>query len=107
VAVDDAVFFCVCVMRMLIVQIEMMLVTSDPASRRTRVCLRAGEVLHALTRDEEAGVSPLPHLWRPEYARFSLESTPGRPYAGESRAYALVEANMIARRRWVALGMVF
>lgn len=40
-----------------------------------------------------------PALWRPEYGRYMLESTPGLPYGATFRDLVQVEANMKSRRR--------
>lgn len=41
-------------------------------------------------------------LWRPEYGRFMLEGTPGKPYGATFRDLTKVEENM-KRRRQLAL----
>lgn len=48
-----------------------------------------------------SGLDQLASIWRPEYARFMLEGTPGVPYGPRVRDMLAVEANMAARRREV------
>ena len=38
-------------------------------------------------------------LWRPEYASYMIEGTPGQPYGALPAHLNVVEANMIARRK--------
>lgn len=40
-------------------------------------------------------------LWRPEYAAYMVEGTPGKPYGGLLAHYNVVEANMKLRREEV------
>merc|ERR1719410_2706259 len=49
---------------------------------------------------EEKGSSniDLPSLWRPEYASYMVEGTPGAPYGGSTNYFNSVEHNMRARR---------
>ncbi len=37
-------------------------------------------------------------LWRPEYANYMIEGTPGKPYGGLLAHFNIVEANMKHRR---------
>lgn len=37
-------------------------------------------------------------MWRPEYANYMIEGTPGKPYGGLMAHFNIVEANMKARR---------
>ena len=38
-----------------------------------------------------------PSKWRPEYAGYMVEGTPGKPYGGMMAHFNLVEANMKLR----------
>ncbi len=40
-------------------------------------------------------------LWRPEYAAYMIEGTPGKPYGGLTAHFNVVEANMKYRREEV------
>lgn len=40
-----------------------------------------------------------PTLWRPEYASYMIEGTPGQPYGGTMSEFNTVEGNMKKRRR--------
>lgn len=40
-----------------------------------------------------------PTLWRPEYASYMIEGTPGQPYGGTMSEFNTVEGNMAKRRR--------
>lgn len=40
----------------------------------------------------------LPSLWRPEYAAYMIEGTPGTPYGSSLAALNKVESNMRRRR---------
>ena len=41
-------------------------------------------------------------LWRPEYAAYMIEGTPGKPYGGLTAHFNVVEANMRFRREEVS-----
>ncbi|OQV17461.1 Glutamate--cysteine ligase catalytic subunit [Hypsibius exemplaris] len=88
-------------------EIEYILVHFDDANRRARVALRAVDILPKLMQAEkEAAMNgdehpSLPSLWRPEYAAYMVEGTPGQPYGSEPSDWSEVEANMRARRKEV------
>ena len=46
-------------------------------------------------------------LWRPEYADYMIEGTPGQPYGGLLAHFNIVEANMKYRREEVYAVMLF
>eukprot|EP00163_Fabomonas_tropica_P020853 TRINITY_DN36761_c0_g1_i1.p1 TRINITY_DN36761_c0_g1~~TRINITY_DN36761_c0_g1_i1.p1 ORF type:complete len:692 (-),score=111.14 TRINITY_DN36761_c0_g1_i1:95-2089(-) len=83
-------------------EIEMNLIKFDHDKKRAYLTLRAHELLDVLTIPEKNATDQtrpfLKSLWRPEYGRYMIEGTPGRPYAGDSQAYAVVESNMNLRR---------
>lgn len=45
--------------------------------------------------------SEVKSLWRPEYAAYMIEGTPGKPYGGLTAHFNVVEANMKYRREEV------
>lgn len=45
--------------------------------------------------------STVKSLWRPEYAAYMIEGTPGKPYGGLTAHFNVVEANMKYRREEV------
>ena len=80
----------------------------DHESRKARVSLKAEELLAKLTVKEElmkeevekTGSSEIEllSLWRPEYASYMVEGTPGVPYEGSMSFFNTVEHNMRVRR---------
>lgn len=58
-------------------EVEYMIVKMDPKTKTARVSLRAKELLQELQKDENAGMQNLQSLWRPEYASYMIEGTPG------------------------------
>jgi hypothetical protein len=42
--------------------------------------------------------SPIPTAWHPEYGRWMVEATPGRPYADSTSDLLAVEVSMVTRR---------
>lgn len=92
-------------------EVEYIIVKLDHEGRRARVSLKAEELLARLTEAEErmkaevaeTGTSnvELPSLWRPEYASYMVEGTPGQPYEGSLSYFNTVEHNMRLRRREV------
>lgn len=85
-------------------EIEYQLVHFDAASRKVRLYLHAGRVLDLLQEPERRAPDPaaLDTLWRPEYAAYMVEGTPGRPYSECLRSSACVERNMRLRRQEVS-----
>ena len=45
--------------------------------RKAQLLLKAEEILKILQKDENEGKNNLPSLWRPEYAAYMVEGTPG------------------------------
>lgn len=84
-------------------EIEYTLLVSDASGRRTRLLLRAAELLEILSQEEHAqpAGSTVAVLWRPEYANWMIEGTPGTPYRCYAADLDLVEQNMALRRREV------
>ena len=86
---------------------EYSIVKLDHKAKVARVSLRAEELLEQLGRPEEEMLRQadsegrsdikLASLWRPEYASYMVESTPGVPY----ESFNTVEQNMRNRRQEV------
>jgi len=88
-------------------EVEYSIVKLDHKAKVARVSLRAEELLEQLGRPEEEMLRQvdsegrsdikLASLWRPEYASYMVESTPGVPY----ESFNTVEQNMRNRRQEV------
>lgn len=66
-----------------------------------RVSLRADDLLKRLQAQEEVNNmvgTENRALWRPEFAAYMVEGTPGVPYGGLMSCFNVVESNMILRR---------
>ncbi|KJH53403.1 glutamate-cysteine ligase, catalytic subunit [Dictyocaulus viviparus] len=82
-------------------EIEYTIVKFDHEHKKVRVSCRAEELLGRLQAAEEvnAMVGTVDHFhWRPEFAAYMIEGTPGVPYGGLLVCFNVVEANMIVRR---------
>lgn len=62
--------------------------------------LKGHELLPILQGPENRG-EKAPTLWRPEYADYMVEGTPGSPYEHQIQCFNRVEANMRLRRKQV------
>ncbi|VDM74010.1 unnamed protein product, partial [Strongylus vulgaris] len=88
-------------------EIEYTVVKFDHEHKKVRVSCRAEELLSRLQAQEEvdkvnALVGTVNHfLWRPEFAAYMVEGTPGVPYGGLLACFNVVEANMVVRRKEV------
>jgi len=90
-------------------EVEYIIVKMDHAEKKARVSLRAAPLLDLLTEPEENMKKmmetngetdiKLPSLWRPEYASYMVEGTPGYPYGSSLNYFNTVEYNMRARRQ--------
>ena len=49
----------------------------NASDRKAQLLLNAEEVLKVLQEPESEGKENLPSLWRPEYAAYMVEGTPG------------------------------
>ena len=58
-------------------EVEYVLVKLDHKQKTAKLLLKADELLKALQVRERAGETDLPSLWRPEYASYMVEGTPG------------------------------
>ncbi|KAI9843493.1 MAG: Zn finger-containing GTPase- Activating Protein for ARF [Thelocarpon superellum] len=98
--------------RNLTILIEYLVVSCDDAARKATLSLRQADILAALAKDDElcrhGGCVPdLPTLparntalpaFHPEFGRFMLEATPGRPWGIGFKDLLNVEPNMKWRR---------
>jgi len=89
-------------------EVEYIIVKLDHEAKKARVSLRAASLLDQLTKAEEDmkvrethGETDikLPSLWRPEYASYMVEGTPGYPYGSSLNYFNTVEHNMKTRRQ--------
>jgi len=90
-------------------EVEYIIVKLDDKAKAARVSLRADELLKQLVQPEErmkkeeklngSSSVELRSLWRPEYASYMVEGTPGGPYGGSTNYFNTVEHNMRVRRR--------
>uniref|UniRef100_A0A915D7R7 Glutamate--cysteine ligase n=1 Tax=Ditylenchus dipsaci TaxID=166011 RepID=A0A915D7R7_9BILA len=82
-------------------EIEYTIVKFDHEHNKVRVCLRADDLLKRLQAQEEVNNmvgNENRALWRPEFAAYMVEGTPGVPYGGLMSCFNVVESNMILRR---------
>uniref|UniRef100_T1IQF3 Innexin n=1 Tax=Strigamia maritima TaxID=126957 RepID=T1IQF3_STRMM len=79
-------------------EVEYCLIKYDNEKKRALVSLRALEILQKLQEKELNNPEKVKSLWRPEYASYMIEGTPGKPYGGLMAHFNIVEANMKARR---------
>ncbi|RDD37591.1 Glutamate--cysteine ligase catalytic subunit, partial [Trichoplax sp. H2] len=80
-------------------EIEYMVVKFDHKNNTARLYCEADQYLDVLQELERENPSANPTAWRPEYASYMLEATPGQPYLNELTQINTVEANMKRRRR--------
>lgn len=85
-------------------EVEYTLVKLDHQRNTVKLSLRGPEIIEILQHDEHARPfgSSVPVLWRPEYANWMIEGTPGVPYRCYAADLALVERNMTLRRTEIA-----
>ena len=89
-------------------EVEYIIVKLDHNTKKATVSLRAETLLKRLTVPEEKMKKQLDvtgetdikleSLWRPEYASYMVEGTPGQPYGGSTNYFNTVEHNMRVRR---------
>lgn len=81
-------------------EVEYTLIKLDHANKSARVLLKADPILKILqTKERNMTVDEYLHsVWRPEYANYMVEGTPGTPYGGLLAHFNIVEANMKYRR---------
>uniref|UniRef100_A0A1I8A3E1 Glutamate--cysteine ligase n=1 Tax=Steinernema glaseri TaxID=37863 RepID=A0A1I8A3E1_9BILA len=82
-------------------EIEYTIIKYDHEKKKVRVSLRAEELLNRLSAEEQVNAmvgTENRFLWRPEFAAYMVEGTPGVPYGGLMACFNIVESNMIRRR---------
>ncbi|KAL3422598.1 glutamate-cysteine ligase [Phlyctema vagabunda] len=94
-------------------EIEYLVVNYDKADPLVKLSLRQADILHALAQDEELAMSggcvpalqdvaatkgPTLPVFHPEFGRFMLEATPGKPWGIGFKDLLDVETNMRWRR---------
>lgn len=82
-------------------EVEYVLVKLDQAKKSCQLLLKAEPLLAQLQQAEKRGDAHLQSLWRPEYASYMIEGTPGSPYAGDIAEFNKVQENMRKRRQEV------
>ncbi|KAI8065616.1 glutamate-cysteine ligase-domain-containing protein [Gongronella butleri] len=85
-------------------EIEYVVVNVDEEKHKSRLSLRVFDILPGLQQPEldynNGTTTEAPEaLWRPEYGRYMLESTPGLPYGATIVDLVTVEKNMKRRRQ--------
>ncbi|EAS34730.3 glutamate-cysteine ligase [Coccidioides immitis RS] len=83
-------------------EVEYLVVAVDDNERKVRLSLCQAEILKSLARDEELAkrddsAEPLPKF-HPEFGRFMLEATPGKPWGIGFKDLLKVESDMKRRR---------
>jgi len=82
-------------------EVEFSLIKFDHENKRCYLLLRADQLLPVLQEPEERNEPDLKSLWRPEYANYMIEGTPGEPYGHQISCFNRIEANMRLRRQQV------
>jgi len=79
-------------------EIEYIVVSIDKEKKQASLCLKGSDILEELEKAEDKE-NPV-NLWRPEYARYMIEGTPGKPFGLEGILLGLtkIEASMRERR---------
>lgn len=78
-------------------EVEYTIVRYDDETKTMFLSLRAPEIIEVLVQEEKQK-SAVETLWRPEYANWMVEGTPGVPYRCFAGDLDLVERNMNLRR---------
>lgn len=83
-------------------EVEYVILRFDDDNQVAQVSLRADEILTKLQEKELQDPTGVKSLWRPEYAAYMVEGTPGKPYGGLLAHFNVVESSMRYRREEVA-----
>lgn len=83
-------------------EVEYVIVKFDDKNEVAQVSLRADDILTKLQEAELKDPTTVKSLWRPEYASYMVEGTPGKPYGGLLAHFNVVESSMRYRREEVA-----
>ncbi|CAG9771333.1 unnamed protein product [Ceutorhynchus assimilis] len=80
-------------------EIEYIIIKFDDENKKARVSLRGEEILNVLNQEEQNHPDTVKCLWRPEFAAYMIEGTPGQPYGGTLAHFNVVESNMKLRKQ--------
>ncbi|CAF3551830.1 unnamed protein product [Rotaria sp. Silwood1] len=80
-------------------EVEFIMVRFDHEKKKVHLVLKAHKLLPILTKPEDENPDNCTTLWRPEYADYMIEGTPGQPYGYLPIHFNMVEANMRLRRQ--------
>ena len=86
-------------------EVEYMLIRVDDDAKRVQVLLKAEELLSIMDNREAAEGTNRQVLWRPEFAAYMIEGTPGHPYGEQLHDnkllcnFSQIEKNMRLRRK--------
>ncbi|KAG5680706.1 hypothetical protein PVAND_010197 [Polypedilum vanderplanki] len=83
-------------------EVEYMIIRFDDDKQIAQASLRALEILNVLQEPELRDPDGVKSLWRPEYAAYMVEGTPGKPYGGLLAHFNVVESSMKYRREEVS-----
>ncbi|XP_074656167.1 glutamate--cysteine ligase catalytic subunit-like isoform X2 [Tubulanus polymorphus] len=85
-------------------EVEYSLVKFDHENRTAHLLLEAPRCIETLQIDELNAKqdTKLEALWRPEYASYMVEGTPGEPYGALTACFNVVESSMKSRREAVS-----
>ncbi|KAI0559099.1 Glutamate--cysteine ligase [Gracilaria domingensis] len=83
-------------------EVEYTLLRLDANNRRATLSLRAPILLPLLQKEEQESPIAVPVVWRPEFARWMIEGSPGVPYRSYAADLVNVERNMVLRRSQIA-----
>ncbi|ORX43424.1 GCS-domain-containing protein [Piromyces finnis] len=81
-------------------EIEYSIVNMDKNNKVARLSLNAAEILSNLQEDELLQQN-YQASWKPEYAKYMIEGTPGLPYGSKLKDLLKVEDNMKLRRKLI------
>jgi glutamate--cysteine ligase catalytic subunit len=81
-------------------EVEFCILKFDHKEKRAYLLLKADELLPILQAPEHRNEKLLT-LWRPEYANYMIEGTPGEPYDHQIDCFNRLEANMRIRRKQI------
>ena len=82
-------------------EVEYCLIKLDHEKKKVKLLLKADQLLPILQLPENNNEADLKALWRPEYANYMVEGTPGNPYDHKIDNFDKLEENMRLRRSQV------
>ena len=82
-------------------EVEGWLVQSDYAHMCVSPCLRADELIPALTEAAKKDLGDHPPQFHQEAANFDIEHTPGKPFKDSLADFLALESHLKARRRFI------